>query len=145
MDVQPHGHWHRLVGQLAQADMEEEISLSRKAIEDSLRCDVKAYAYAGGSSYLNHFNARVEEFLERTGFCFALSTDAGTNPPGGIKLNAFHLRRLPVHDHDEGLFFQAKIAGYSGPLPALKSVVHRLRTHWGSPSPRTAGKAERAA
>ncbi len=140
MDLQPHGHWHRLVGQLGKEDMEEEILLSKRAIEDALRCEVKAYAYAGGSSYLNHYNARVEEFLSQTGFCFALSTDAGTNPPDWIKPNAFHLRRLPVHEHDEGLFFQAKIAGYSGPLPALKSVVHRLRTRWGSTSPPTAGK-----
>lgn len=140
MDIQPHGHWHRLVGQLEPEDMEEEILLSKKAIEDALRCEVKSYAYAGGSSYLNHYNARVEEFLSRTGFCFALSTDAGTNPPEWIKNNAFHLRRLPVHEHDEGLFFQAKIAGYSGPLPALKSVVHRLRTRLGSSSPTATGK-----
>jgi peptidoglycan/xylan/chitin deacetylase (PgdA/CDA1 family) len=145
MDLQPHGHWHRLVGQLAQDDMEEEILLSKRAIEDALKCEVKAYAYAGGSSAMNHYNARVEEFLSRTGFCFALSTDAGTNPPGWIKSNAYHLRRLPVHEHDEGLFFQAKIAGYSGLLPALKSVVHRLRIRLGSPSPPTAGKAERVA
>jgi len=131
MDLQPHGHWHRLVGQLGKEEMEEEILLSKRAIEDALRCEVKAYAYAGGSSYLNHYNARVEEFLSRTGFRIALSTDAGINPPDWIKSNAFHLRRLPVHEHDEGLFFQAKIAGYSGPLPTLKSVVHRLRTRFG--------------
>jgi peptidoglycan/xylan/chitin deacetylase (PgdA/CDA1 family) len=140
MDLQPHGHWHRLVGQLEQKDMEEEILLSKRAIEDALKCEAKAYAYAGGSSYLNHYNARVEEFLSQTGFCFALSTDAGTNPPDGIKSNAFHLRRLPVHEHDEGLFFQAKIAGYSGPLPALKSVVHRLRTRSGSAGNETSTK-----
>jgi len=126
MDLQPHGHWHRLVGQLDRKDMEEEILLSKQAIENALRCEVKAYAYVGGSAYLNHYNARVEEFLSQTGFCFALSTDAGTNPPDWIQSNAYHLRRIPVHEHDEGLFFKAKIAGYCGPLPALKSIVHRL-------------------
>ena len=130
MDLQPHGHWHRVVGHLGQKDMEEEILLSKRAVEDVLGCEVKAFAYPGGSSYLNHFNAGVEEFLSQTGFAFALSTDAGTNPPGWIKENAYHLRRLPVHEHDEGLFFQAKIAGYSGPLPALKLVAHRLRTRF---------------
>ena len=142
MDLQPHGHRHRLVGQLGQEDMAEEILLSKRTIEDHLRCEVKAYAYVGGSSYLNHYNARVEEFLSQAGFCFALSTDAGTNPPEWIKLNAFHLRRLPVHEHDEGLFFQAKIAGYSGPLPALKSVVHRLRTRWRPVGTETLSKGE---
>jgi len=130
MDLQPHGHWHRLVGRLRKEEMEEEILQSKRAIEDALRCGVRAYAYAGGSSYLNHYNSQVEEFLSRTGFCFALSTDAGTNPPAWIKANAFHLRRLPVHAQDGGLFFQAKIAGYSGPLPAVKALVHRLRMRW---------------
>jgi peptidoglycan/xylan/chitin deacetylase (PgdA/CDA1 family) len=141
MDLQPHGHWHRLVGQLERKDMEEEILLSKQAVESTLGCQVKAYAYAGGSGYLNHYNAQVEEFLSQAGFCFALSTDAGTNPPDWIKGNAFHLRRLPVHEHDGGLFFQAKIAGYSGPLPALKSVVHRIRTRLTFSPTKTPGRS----
>jgi len=132
MDLQPHGHWHRLVGRLERADMEEEVLVSKAAIEGILECEAVAYAYAGGSSYLNHFNPMVESFLSQVGFCFALSTDAGTNRLNELKANAYHLRRIPVHEHDEGLFFQAKIAGYSGPLPAVKAVAHRLRARFAS-------------
>jgi len=132
MDLQPHGHWHRLVGRLESGEMKEEIVASMAAIEGVLGCKSIAYAYAGGSSYLNHFNPTVEGLLSQIGFQFALSTDAGSNRLSELKANSYHLRRLPVHEQDEGLFFQAKVAGYCGPLPAIKAVAHRLRARFAS-------------
>jgi peptidoglycan/xylan/chitin deacetylase (PgdA/CDA1 family) len=141
MDLQPHGHWHRLLGRLERADMKEEIVASMALTEGVLGCKSIAYAYVGGSSYLNHFNPRVEGFLSQIGFQFALSTDAGSNRLSELQANAYHLRRIPIHEHDRGLFFQAKVAGYCGPLPAMKAVAHRLRARFASlfsASPRNA-------
>ena len=126
MEVQPHGHLHRPLGRLQTKETHEEIQESKNVIQIMLGCEAIAFSYPYGSSRANHFNRSVEECLSNMGFRFAVSTDAGRNELTSIETKAFRLRRVPVHEHDKGLFFQAKAAGYAGALPVLKALAYTV-------------------
>ena len=126
MEVQLHGHSHRPLGSLHGDDLNEEIANSKAMIERLGAGDAIALAYPYGSSRAGHFNQQVEECLRAKGIQFAVSTDAGTNPLPQLKSQAYRLRRIPVHEHDQGLLFQAKAAGYCGILPLIKAAAFRM-------------------
>lgn len=126
MDVQPHGHTHRPLGWLDSEEMEQDIQASKTFIEHTLGRPCVAFSYPFGSPFLSHFTPATEHALERAGFRFAVSTEAGRNDLSSLPQQAFRLQRIPVNDHDRGLFFQAKAAGYCGILPTAKSLLHKL-------------------
>lgn len=126
MDVQPHGHTHRPLGWLDDEEMEREIQASKAFIEQALGQSCVSFSYPVGSPFLNHFTPATEHALERAGFRFAVSTEAGRNDLYSLSQRAFRLQRIPVNDYDRGLFFQAKAAGYCGILPTAKSLLHKL-------------------
>ena len=47
---------------------------------------------------------------------------------------AYRLLRIPIHEHDRGLLFQAKAAGYCGILPIVKAAAYRMGV-WTSRAP----------
>jgi peptidoglycan/xylan/chitin deacetylase (PgdA/CDA1 family) len=126
MEVQLHGHTHRPLGSLPNADLDVEIKNSKAMIQSLGAGDALALAYPYGSSRAGHFNQQVEDCLRAQGIQFAVSTDAGTNPLPELKSQAYRLRRIPVHEHDRGLLFQAKAAGYCGILPLIKAAAFRM-------------------
>jgi peptidoglycan/xylan/chitin deacetylase (PgdA/CDA1 family) len=127
MEIQPHGHSHRSLGNIPRSEMEADIRSSVEVIQGELKTDVFGFCYPFGSSYLGDFDTSVIEVLRRSGVRFALSTDAGCNSLSEIKARSHRLKRIPVNDYDRGLFFRAKVAGYCGVLPAVKAVVHTVR------------------
>lgn len=126
MEIQLHGHSHRAFGSLHGDDLNEEIRDSKATIKSLDGGDAIALAYPYGSSRAGHFNQEVEACLKANGIQFALSTDAGMNALPELKSQAYRLRRIPIHEHDRGLFFQAKAAGYCGILPFVKAAAYRM-------------------
>ncbi len=137
MELQLHGHTHRPLGSLDSDDLDEEIKSSKAAIEKLGAGDATALAYPYGSSRAGHFNQQVEACLKKNGIRFGVATDAGTNPLPELESLAYRLRRIPIHEHDRGLLFQAKAAGYCGILPLVKAAAYRLGV-WTRVPPRTA-------
>ena len=125
IEIQLHGHSHRPLGSLQDDDLKEEITNSKATIERLGAGDAIALAYPYGSSRAGHFNEHVEAYLKTKGIQFAVSTDAGTNPLRDLKNHAYRLLRIPIHEHDRGLLFQAKAAGYCGILPLVKAAAYR--------------------
>jgi peptidoglycan/xylan/chitin deacetylase (PgdA/CDA1 family) len=126
MEIQLHGHLHRPLGILGADELHEEIHNCKTTLEGALGCEAIAIAYPYGNSRANHFNARVESCLQAMSIQFAVSTDAGTNDLADLKNHAYRLRRIPVHEHDRGLLFKAKAAGYCGIMPFAKAVAYRM-------------------
>ncbi len=126
MEIQLHGHSHRPLGSLDDDDLHEEISNGKTTIEKLGAGDAIALAYPYGSSRAGHFNQHVEAYLKTMGIQFAVSTDAGTNRLLDLKSHAYRLLRIPIHEHDRGLLFQAKAAGYCGILPIVKAAAYRM-------------------
>ena len=126
VEVQLHGHTHRPLGSLRDDDLNEEIRNSKTMIDRLGAGGAIALAYPYGSSRAGHFNQEVEACLKANGIQFALSTDAGINRLSELKSQAYRLRRIPIHEHDRGLLFQAKAAGYCGILPLVKAAAYRM-------------------
>ncbi|OLC64130.1 MAG: hypothetical protein AUH69_12835 [Actinobacteria bacterium 13_1_40CM_4_65_12] len=126
MEVQPHSHTHRPLGWLESEEMEQEIQASRAFIEKTLGQLAVAFSYPVGSPYLNHFTPATERAMAKAGFQFAVSTEAGVNDLHSLPHQAFRMRRIPVNDYNDGLFFLAKAAGYCGILPIAKYLLHKL-------------------
>lgn len=126
MEVQPHGHSHRSLGNLAVEEMEEDINLSLDFVKRVIGSEVLSFSYPYGSSNHSDVTKQVADFLRRSGVRFALTTDAGANRLDRLKQEAFRLKRIPVRAHDKGIFFEAKAAGYCGLLPGLKEVCHNI-------------------
>jgi peptidoglycan/xylan/chitin deacetylase (PgdA/CDA1 family) len=141
MAVQLHGHTHRPLGALDNNELNEEIANSKAVVTSLGTGDAIALAYPYGSSRAGHFNEQVEACLKAQGIHFALSTDAGTNSLSQLKSEAYRLRRIPIHEHDRGLLFQAKAAGYSGILPLIKAAAYRLGV-WTRVPPRAASMSK---
>lgn len=126
IEIQLHGHSHRPLGSLHDDDLSEEIRNSKTTVENLGSGHAIALAYPYGSSRAGHFNQEVEACLKANGIQFALSTDAGINRLPELKSHAYRLRRIPIHEHDQGLLFQAKAAGYCGILPLMKAAAYRM-------------------
>ena len=132
MEVQPHTHTHRNMGKLGKADLQYEIEKSKGIIQEIGMDPHIGFAYPGGSTK-TAVSAEAETALRESGTAFCASTDAGHNPPWSLEQCRFRLKRLPVHNFDRGILFQAKAAGYSGLLPLLKDLSYRASSVRGCP------------
>ena len=131
MEVQPHTHTHRNMAELGSADLDYEIGMSKAAVRDIGQDPDIGFAYPGGSTK-TAVSAEAEAALRESGTAFCVSTDAGHNPPALLQQRRFQLKRLPVHESDRGVLFQAKVAGYGGLLPLLKELSYRASSLRGS-------------
>ena len=127
MEIQPHGHMHRRLGQLPQAEIEDEIRSSKAVVQEALGRKVIAFAYPYGSPYLKDFSRSVEGSLSEAGIQFAVSTEIGRNDVRTLRLKSYQLRRIPVQEYDRGVFFQAKAAGYCALLRFVQAVIHKIK------------------
>jgi peptidoglycan/xylan/chitin deacetylase (PgdA/CDA1 family) len=123
MEVQPHTHTHRNMGKLRGVELQDEIGRSKAIVQEIGQDPHIGFAYPGGSTR-TAVSAEAEAALRESGTAFCVSTDAGHNPPALLERRRFQLKRLPVHDCDKGILFQAKAAGYGGLLPILKDLSY---------------------
>jgi peptidoglycan/xylan/chitin deacetylase (PgdA/CDA1 family) len=137
VDVQPHGHTHRSLGNLPDAEMRAEIAQSVGVMEQELGVRAIAFAYPYGTSRFADCTPRVEMALADRGIRIALRSDPGLNRLDALCEQALRLRRVAVTEFDVGLILRAKASGYLGFLPFLASRSQALRSSAGlAPSAR---------
>jgi peptidoglycan/xylan/chitin deacetylase (PgdA/CDA1 family) len=127
VDVQPHGHTHRSLGNLPEEEMRKDISTSIDVVRRRLKVAVVAFAYPYGTAGLCDATPRVEAALRASGVRFAVRSDPGLNRLPDLQREACRLRRISITDLDVGLVLRAKASGYVGMLPLVRSTFHGLR------------------
>jgi len=91
------------------AQIQQELELSRKALEDQLGERVATFAYPFAyPSADSAFVERFEDLLQRTGYQVNVTTEVGRAQPG---CNPLRVPRLPVNSCDDRHLFACKLAG----------------------------------
>ncbi len=86
-----HGHTHRILEYLDDAELEAEVSMSLELLERELEMPVRHYSYPEGMG--NCYSPRVIETLQRHGIVCTPSAIDGVNRVGD---DLFHLKRIMV-------------------------------------------------
>ena len=100
---------HRDLRLLKQDEVENELSGSKKSLEDALGAPVKSFAYPFAFPEADRgFVTRLAGLLNECGYDCGVTTILGTARPGA---NRWFLPRLPVNSFDDLRFFRAKLEG----------------------------------
>lgn len=115
---------HPDLNRLKQDELENELSGSKKALEDALGAPVKSFAYPFAFPEADRgFVSRLADLLNECGYEHGVTTILGTARPGA---NRWFLPRLPVNSFDDLRFFHAKLEGaydwLHGPQYLLKTL-----------------------
>lgn len=101
---------HPVLVSLPQLAIEEEVTHSKKKIQDELGEDISVFSYPyklpENKSYLN----TISSILKKGGYQYSVSTRIGTS---NEQDDNFFMKRIPVNSGDDVSFFTAKLnAGY---------------------------------
>jgi peptidoglycan/xylan/chitin deacetylase (PgdA/CDA1 family) len=115
---------HPELRRLKPDEMEQELSGSKKALEDALGAPVGSFSYPYAFPEADRkFVSSLADLLDKCGYEHGVTTILGTAQPGA---NRFFLPRLPVNTGDDLAFFQAKLEGaydwLHGPQYLYKTV-----------------------
>jgi len=111
-----HGRFHNDLRALSDADLREELTVSKKVLEDNLGCSVDSFAYPYGL-----YDQRVIEFVKAAGYGEAFTTCGSVLQGRG---NPFRRPRLEIRGTDSDLVVRLKLCGFydaasMGELPRL--------------------------
>ncbi len=101
ISIGSHTRQHARLTELSDEDMVDEISSSRKILEDNLGKKVDYFAYPYGLC-----NDQVIDTVKESGYTAACSTLSGFNRPGE---NPFKLRRIDIFGTDQLWQFKQKL------------------------------------
>jgi peptidoglycan/xylan/chitin deacetylase (PgdA/CDA1 family)/CelD/BcsL family acetyltransferase involved in cellulose biosynthesis len=90
---------HPVLSRTSGRQLQEEISASKKTIEQKLKTEVRHFAYPFGRNA--HFSSEAKHFVEQCGFKTAVTTEYGFNAPGNDLLA---LKRFTPWGHDLASF-----------------------------------------
>ena len=96
-----HSHTHRILTQLADAEVKYELSESKAALETILGKEVKYFCYRGG-----HYNDRVKALLREAGYVAAVCSKPGLNT---TKADLLALNRVGIRGTDDIHTFARKL------------------------------------
>jgi len=100
---------HPQLRELSVAAVNEEITNSRKTIEEKLGCAVDSFAYPYAFPQTDiDFKKKLRDSLREAGYKNGVCTIVGRARRDS---DPFFLERLPVNSADDGALFQAKLAG----------------------------------
>ena len=118
MEVGSHGIHHRMLAKLPAAQMREEVSGSKAAIERELggRVDVLSYPVGGPDAY----DPDVMEAVRDAGYRMACSYETGAERNSADR--RYGLRRMPVERQMDDAWFEAMMA-----LPEVFAYPSRAR------------------
>ena len=118
MEVGSHGVWHHMLAKLPAAEMREEISASKAAIDRHLGVSSEVLSYPVGG--FDAYNDEVIDVARAAGFRLGCTYTAGTDR---LPVRApFELRRLPVERYMDLAWFSALVG-----LPEMFSYPSRRR------------------
>ncbi len=86
-----HGATHRILTNIAAADVSGEVETSKRRIESELESSPLVFSYPNGD-----WNSDVAEVVRRAGYRAAFSTAPG---PAAVTADRFSLRRVNVHEN----------------------------------------------
>lgn len=118
MEVGSHGIEHRMLSKLPAAEMEREVSGSKRTLERELGCriDVLSYPVGGADAY----DAEVIRAAREAGYRLACSYQVGTD--AATAETRYCMRRIPVERTMDASWFEALMA-----LPEVFAYPSRLR------------------
>jgi hypothetical protein len=105
-------------------EVENELSQSKKILEDALGAPVKSFAYPFAFPEADRgFVSRLADLLNKCGYENGVTTILGTSHPGA---NRWFLPRLPINSQDDLRFLRAKLDGaydwLHGPQYLVKTI-----------------------
>lgn len=118
MEVGAHGVDHRMLAKMPEADMVQEIRLSKAALDRELGEPVEVMSYPVGGS--DAFDGATIRAAREAGFRMACSYLSGTAQAS--EEERFSMRRLPVEREMDTSFFRAMVS-----LPEVFSYSSRSR------------------
>jgi peptidoglycan/xylan/chitin deacetylase (PgdA/CDA1 family) len=110
LSIGSHTIHHKVLSQLSDQELINEITGSKKELEEKLNIKVDSFAYPYGSRPKISLN-RCYSVLTKSGFKIAVTTIAGRNCVDFLRRDRFKLRRINACGDDTLGFFKAKIAG----------------------------------
>jgi peptidoglycan/xylan/chitin deacetylase (PgdA/CDA1 family) len=127
IEVQPHGHTHRSLGNHNDEALAAEIDQCVAALDRGFGVRAVAFAYPYGTARFGDCTPRVERALDERGIQVAMRSEAGINRLAELRRERLRLRRVAVSEADVGLILAAKASGYLGFLPRLVAGLHWFR------------------
>ena len=100
-----HGKTHTHLGKMSIEDQKNELSFSKKYLEDVISEPVETMSYPHGS-----FNANTPELVKKCGYKLAASSLCGINKPGNFE--PFVVRRTEISSNDSLEIVKKKNLGY---------------------------------
>jgi peptidoglycan/xylan/chitin deacetylase (PgdA/CDA1 family) len=99
MGIGSHSHHHAPLAPMPQAAVEQELSSSKRALEDAVHASVEHLSFPGGS-----YNARVVSVGRRVGYTFFYTSDWGLNTKrqfaAGVLRRTSVVNRLDIRQFD---------------------------------------------
>ncbi|HVF89854.1 MAG TPA: polysaccharide deacetylase family protein [Blastocatellia bacterium] len=130
IDFGSHTMTHPILSNVTGEQLEEEVSASKKAIEQNTGKEVLAFAYPAGR--VSRFNKIVQEAVARAGYAYAVSYEEGLalqNHSDRYRLSRIHVERghspslFRANVMFPGLMFKQELAVYASVALAFSSWV----------------------
>lgn len=116
---------HPQLRTLARADIEKELMVSKKTIEDKTGYGIESFAYPYAFPQVDaEFKKMLRESLEKAEYRNGVCTIVGR---AGMSSDPFFLERLPMNDLDDEPFLRAKLGGAYDWIGSLQAVAQRTR------------------
>lgn len=120
-----HSLTHPELTELDASGLEHEIRHSKEKIESELGQGIDSFSYPYAFPEQDaEFLKRYEAALNRSGYRTGVTTIIGAASP---KDNRYFLKRLPVNEHDDLLFFKAKLEGGYDWLHAAQKMFKKAK------------------
>jgi peptidoglycan/xylan/chitin deacetylase (PgdA/CDA1 family) len=128
VNIGSHSVSHPELKHMGRAGVENELSVSKRTLEDALGAPVKSFSYPFAFPEADRsFVSSLTNLLQECGYESGVSTILGTAQP---RHNPRFLPRLPINSWDDQRFFRAKLEGgydwLHGPQYLAKTVAHFL-------------------
>jgi len=120
-----HSLTHPKLSELGPNEMDLEVRCSKEKIEYELGKNIDAFSCPYAFPEMGErFRKFYQELLEKCGYQFGVTTNIGNAMSMD---NPYLLKRLPVNDHDDTRFFQAKLEGGYNWLHIFQKAFKRAK------------------
>lgn len=121
---------HPQLRELSPAAVNEEITASKKTIEDKLGCAVESFAYPYAFPQTDSaFRQMLRDSLARAGYQNGVCTIVGR---ANRNSDPFFLERLPVNSADDTALLEAKLAGAYDWIGTAQSMTKTIQSQLGN-------------
>ena len=123
VDIGSHTVTHPRLNKIGKKELEAEIIESKKILEKELGGPISAFSCPYAFPVSSHFKQNFVKILQDAGYHVGVTTRIGR---AAASDGPYLLKRLPINEFDDPIFFRAKINGYYdwmyGPQTFLKKA-----------------------